>query len=340
MRVQAHLIAVMPSTTAQTPLGVKGLSSATAMFRVALHRQRVHHPQRRKGALGQDLADAERRVEFRLGVLPVNPGEHLLRAEELDRRELPLLAADKYAVVGGDQPGPMREVLRRPIGRQRRQRGASRGPGARGRDCRCRGRAADLIPLPPALAPHLPEDGLGHRGLLRRHLELLTLRQEAVGEGPEHLFVDVVPGIGHQRQGGRPMQGPGLEVLQHVRAGAGRLGDVSEVCHRRCNQGSRCHGGPGYAGDGRVQGWLEAKRALQKEEVPARRCQDAGSRRKPKGGKHLFIRRSSSTTTPRRRSPSWKQRARSPPPLANPVPALHAGRENTEGTRTPPPAPG
>ena len=32
MRVQAHLIAVMPSTTAQTPLGVKGLSSATAMF--------------------------------------------------------------------------------------------------------------------------------------------------------------------------------------------------------------------------------------------------------------------------------------------------------------------
>ena len=69
---------------------------------VALHRQRVHHPQRRKGALGQDLADADRRVEFRLGVLPVNPGEHLLRAEELDRRELPLLAADKYAVVGGD----------------------------------------------------------------------------------------------------------------------------------------------------------------------------------------------------------------------------------------------
>ena len=265
MRVQAHLIAVMPSTTAQTPLGVKGLSSATAMF-PSTRRScwGAPHPQRRKGALGQDLANADRRVEFQLGVLPVNPGEHLLRAEELDRRELPLLAADKYAVVGGDQPGPMREVLRRPIGRQRRQRGASRGPGARGRDCRCRGRAADLIPLPPALAPHLPEDGLGHRGLLRRHLELLTLRQEAVGEGPEHLFVDVVPGIGHQRQGGRPMQGPGLEVLQHVRAGAGRLGDVSEVCHRRGNQGSRCHGGPGYAGNGRVQGWLEAKRALQK----------------------------------------------------------------------------
>ena len=111
---------------------------------VALHRQRVHH-QRRKGALGQDLADADRRVEFRLGVLPVNPGEHLLRAEELDRRELPLLAADKYAVVGGDQPGPMREVLRRPIGRQRRQRGASRGPGARGRDCRRQGRGT-LLP--------------------------------------------------------------------------------------------------------------------------------------------------------------------------------------------------
>ena len=53
-------------------------------------------------------------------------------------------------------------------------------------------------------------------------------------------------------------------------------------------------------------------------------------------GRPAFIRRSSSTTTPRRRSPSWKQRARSPPPLANPVQALHAGRENTEGTRTPP----
>ena len=74
------------------------------------------------------------------------------------------------------------------------------------------------------------------------------------------------PGIGHQRQGGRPMQGPGLEVLQHVRAGAGRLAKSAIAA---ATQGSRCHGGPGYAGDGRVQGWLEAKRALQKEEVPA-----------------------------------------------------------------------
>ena len=133
MRVQAHLIAVMPSTTAQTPLGVKGLSSATAMFpstRRSCWGAPELHPQRRKGALGQDLADADRRVEFRLGMLPVNPGEHLLRAEELDRRELPLLAADKYAVVGGDQPGPMREVLRRPIGRQRRQPVVDPAPGA------------------------------------------------------------------------------------------------------------------------------------------------------------------------------------------------------------------
>ena len=56
-------------------------------------RQGVHDLERRKRALGEDLADGDGSVAFVPRMLPVHPRQHVLRAEELVSREGPGFAA-------------------------------------------------------------------------------------------------------------------------------------------------------------------------------------------------------------------------------------------------------